>query len=97
MKYLSEYRDEEKMQGYLSAIVSFITRTWKIMEICGGQTHTKEDNRCMSGLVLQDLKRPHACHEFGRRCRSEHPLGAPMVSSEGACTAYYRYRCVTQG
>jgi hydrogenase expression/formation protein HypD len=47
---------------------------------------------CLSGLVLQGLKRPPDCPEFGRRCTPEHPLGATMVSSEGACAAYYRYR-----
>ena len=53
---------------------------------------TQADESCISGLVLQGLKKPHECPEFGRRCRPEHPLGAPMVSSEGACAAYYRYR-----
>lgn len=47
---------------------------------------------CISGLVLQGLKKPSECPAFGDRCRPEHPLGAPMVSSEGACAAYYRYR-----
>jgi hydrogenase expression/formation protein HypD len=47
---------------------------------------------CISGLVLQGLKRPTECAQFGKRCTPEHPLGATMVSSEGACAAYYRYR-----
>ena len=47
---------------------------------------------CISGLVLQGVKKPHECPAFGDRCRPEHPLGAPMVSTEGACAAYYRYR-----
>lgn len=47
---------------------------------------------CISGLVLQGLKKPPECPAFGSRCRPEHPLGAPMVSTEGACAAYYRYR-----
>ncbi len=47
---------------------------------------------CISGLVLQGLKKPPDCPAFGTRCRPEHPLGAPMVSTEGACAAYYRYR-----
>jgi len=42
--------------------------------------------------VLRGQLRPSACPEFGCRCTPEHPLGAPMVSSEGACAAYYRYR-----
>ena len=45
-----------------------------------------------SGLVLQGLKKPHECSAFGTRCRPEHSLGAPMVSTEGACAAYYYYR-----
>ncbi|HHY86508.1 MAG TPA: hydrogenase formation protein HypD [Verrucomicrobia bacterium] len=47
---------------------------------------------CLSGLVLQGLIKPAACPAFGTRCTPEHPLGATMVSSEGACAAYYRYR-----
>ncbi len=52
----------------------------------------EEPSECMSGLVLQGLKKPHECPAFGTRCTPEHPLGATMVSSEGACAAYYRYR-----
>jgi len=47
---------------------------------------------CISGLVLQGLKKPQECPAFGTKCTPEHPLGATMVSSEGACAAYYRYR-----
>jgi hydrogenase expression/formation protein HypD len=47
---------------------------------------------CLSGLVLQGLQKPPDCPAFGNRCTPEHPLGATMVSSEGACAAYYRYR-----
>ncbi len=50
------------------------------------------DADCLSGLVLQGALKPHECPSFGTRCTPEHPLGAPMVSSEGACAAYYRYR-----
>ena len=49
-------------------------------------------NECISGLILQGLKKPPQCPAFGTRCTPERPLGAPMVSSEGACSAYYRYR-----
>jgi hydrogenase expression/formation protein HypD len=49
-------------------------------------------SECISGLVLQGRLKPHECTAFGTRCTPEHPLGAPMVSSEGACAAYYRYR-----
>ncbi len=47
---------------------------------------------CISALVLQGIKKPQACPAFGKRCTPEQPLGAPMVSTEGACAAYYRYR-----
>jgi hydrogenase expression/formation protein HypD len=52
----------------------------------------QEERECLSGLVLQGVKKPHDCPAFGTSCTPEHPLGAPMVSSEGACAAYYRYR-----
>lgn len=52
----------------------------------------EEPAECQSGLVLQGLKKPPQCPAFGSRCTPEHPLGATMVSSEGACAAYYRYR-----
>jgi hydrogenase expression/formation protein HypD len=54
--------------------------------------HVEEPAECISGLVLQGLKKPHECSAFGKKCTPEHPLGATMVSSEGACAAYYRYR-----
>jgi len=59
-----------------------------------GLTHhdTVEPAECLSGLVLQGRIKPAECPAFGKRCTPEHPLGAPMVSSEGACAAYYRYR-----
>ena len=46
---------------------------------------------CISGQVLQGLARPTACPAFGRTCTPERPLGAPMVSSEGACAAYWHH------
>jgi hydrogenase expression/formation protein HypD len=52
----------------------------------------KEPEECRSGLVLQGRLRPSDCPEFGVRCTPEHPLGATMVSSEGACAAYFQYR-----
>ncbi len=51
-----------------------------------------ESGECISGLVLQGVKKPHECPAFGTRCTPERPLGATMVSNEGACAAYYRYR-----
>lgn len=59
----------------------------------GVETYTAEESgECISGLILQGIKRPDECPAFDVRCRPEHPLGATMVSSEGACAAYYRYR-----
>ena len=51
-----------------------------------------EPAECIAGAVLQGHKKPHDCPVFGTGCDPEHPLGAPMVSAEGACAAYYRYR-----
>jgi hydrogenase expression/formation protein HypD len=52
----------------------------------------EEPAECIAGLVLQGVKKPRECAAFGTRCTPEHPLGATMVSSEGACAAYFRYR-----
>ena len=51
-----------------------------------------EITECISGLIMRGVKKPQECPAFGVRCTPERPLGAPMVSSEGACAAYYRYR-----
>jgi hydrogenase expression/formation protein HypD len=55
-----------------------------------------EPDECLSGEVLSGRIKPPACPSFGVRCTPESPLGAPMVSSEGACAAYYRYRSPAQ-
>ena len=52
---------------------------------------TKESEICSSGLVLQGRKKPHECAAFGKECTPQTPLGATMVSTEGACAAYYQY------
>jgi hydrogenase expression/formation protein HypD len=57
----------------------------------GAMAHAEESSECIAGLVLQGLKRPSECPAFGTHCTPERPLGAPMVSSEGACAAYYFY------
>ena len=54
--------------------------------------HTDESPLCRSGEVLQGLIKPHECAAFGKECTPRNPLGATMVSSEGACAAYYTYR-----
>lgn len=51
-----------------------------------------ESSECQSGLVLRGEKKPQECPAFGTRCTPDRPLGATMVSAEGACAAYYRYR-----
>ncbi len=56
-------------------------------------SYTAEENsECISGLILQGIKKPYECAAFGSRCTPERPFGATMVSTEGACAAYYRYR-----
>jgi hydrogenase expression/formation protein HypD len=57
-----------------------------------GEIRLEESAICISGLVLQGLKKPSECPAFGKECTPERPLGATMVSGEGACAAYYRYR-----
>jgi len=56
------------------------------------EIHMQEPPECISALVLQGLKKPVDCPAFGTGCTPEQPLGASMVSSEGACAAYYAYR-----
>ena len=57
-----------------------------------GEYTAEEPAECISGLIMQGVKKPFECAAFGARCTPERPLGAPMVSSEGACAAYFRYR-----
>lgn len=53
--------------------------------------HVEESGECISGQILRGLKKPHHCPAFGKTCTPETPLGATMVSAEGACAAYYHY------
>jgi hydrogenase expression/formation protein HypD len=53
---------------------------------------TQESPLCIAGSIMRGLKKPFDCSAFAKECTPEHPLGAPMVSSEGACAAYYSYR-----
>ena len=57
-------------------------------------TAIDDANECISGEIMKGLKNPIQCPHFGKKCNPEHPLGAPMVSSEGACAAYYHYRSI---
>jgi hydrogenase expression/formation protein HypD len=61
----------------------------KIFEV--GHIDTRESSECISGLILRGLKKPSDCPAFGRQCTPQNPLGATMVSAEGACAAYYQY------
>ena len=56
-----------------------------------GEITAEESSLCIAGQILQGIKKPHDCSAFGKICTPENPLGATMVSSEGACAAYYRY------
>jgi hydrogenase expression/formation protein HypD len=57
-----------------------------------GQVTARESALCIAGAVLQGKKKPPECPAFGKECTPENPLGAPMVSTEGACSAYYAFR-----
>jgi hydrogenase expression/formation protein HypD len=59
---------------------------------CLGEPTTSDDGECHGGEVMLGTLRPDQCPAFGTRCTPERPLGAPMVSSEGACAAYFRFR-----
>ena len=61
----------------------------RIFEV--GDIQTQESSACISGQVLRGVKKPHDCPAFGKQCTPGTPLGATMVSSEGACAAYYAY------
>jgi hydrogenase expression/formation protein HypD len=68
-------------------------RPYDAEEKFGVQAYSaEEDSECVSGDVLRGIRKPNECPAFGTRCTPEHPLGATMVSNEGACAAYYRYR-----
>jgi hydrogenase expression/formation protein HypD len=56
-----------------------------------GHIQTRESEVCISGQILQGIKKPNQCPAFGTLCTPQNPLGATMVSSEGACAAYFRY------
>ncbi len=61
-----------------------------------GMTHKKvpENTKCIAGDILKGIKKPFQCSEFGKTCTPAFPLGAPMVSSEGACAAYFHFQSV---
>ncbi|MBL7776507.1 MAG: hydrogenase formation protein HypD, partial [Saprospiraceae bacterium] len=55
-----------------------------------------ESADCIAGQVLKGIKKPFECPQFGKGCTPSSPLGAPMVSSEGACAAYYHFHQTLQ-
>ncbi len=72
-----------------------LTENYKIFDastrFASGDIKTEESKICIAGQILQGMKKPSDCPAFGSLCTPQNPLGAPMVSSEGACAAYYRY------
>jgi hydrogenase expression/formation protein HypD len=56
-----------------------------------GIIEVPENSACIAGEILRGIKKPHQCSEFGTTCTPSNPLGAPMVSSEGACAAYFHF------
>lgn len=60
------------------------------------QLSSRDNSGCIGGAIMQGLQKPLDCPHYGKDCRPETPLGAPMVSSEGACAAYYRYQNLVQ-
>ena len=79
--HMSGYRPREEFAAYDAE---------RLFDVSG--IRAEESPLCHAGSVLQGLRKPHECPAFGKECTPERPLGAPMVSSEGACAAYYRYR-----
>jgi hydrogenase expression/formation protein HypD len=76
----SGYRLREKYASYDSE---------RVFDV--GNVDVEESPMCSAGSILKGQMKPHECPSFGTTCTPEHPLGAPMVSSEGACAAYYHY------
>lgn len=86
----SAYQQFDARQ-YLN-LEQFNLQDWNIDTSPDFLSSTPTENPCISGLILQGIKKPQDCPAFGTTCTPDRPLGAPMVSSEGACAAYYRYR-----
>lgn len=80
---------EIPMGGYVLAPKYEAFDAERVFDVAG--LEATEPEECLSGLVLQGRLRPTECPEFGTRCTPEHPLGATMVSTEGACAAYFHY------
>ena len=70
----------------MNILIMMLRRYFKVENI-----ETEESPLCIAGEVLQGIKKPIECSAFGKECTPERPLGAPMVSTEGACAAYFHY------
>jgi hydrogenase expression/formation protein HypD len=77
---MSGYRLREEFAAYDAE---------KIFDVA--EIDTLEPEICISGQILRGIKKPHDCPAFGTLCTPQRPLGATMVSAEGACAAYYAY------
>jgi len=88
---------DRKWRGIGAIPKSGLRLRWELQEFDAerrfdvGAMETREPEACISGQILRGLKKPHDCPAFGGACTPEHPLGATMVSAEGACAAYYAY------
>lgn len=77
---MSGYKVKEKYANY-NATVKFNVNIDEV----------EENQDCIAGEIMKGIKKPFQCPEFGKKCKPTNPLGAPMVSSEGACAAYFHY------
>jgi hydrogenase expression/formation protein HypD len=88
---------DRKWRGIGSIPKSGLRLRWELRDFDAeprfgvGAMETLEPAACISGQILRGLKKPHDCPAFGTACTPEHPLGATMVSAEGACAAYHAY------
>ncbi len=88
----SIYQRFDAVQRFDLHLKSETTKDQPDAQISDGASPEPVPGDCISGLILQGITKPHSCPSFAKICNPENPLGAPMVSSEGACAAYYRYR-----
>ena len=79
-------------RGQRAAVAQRIRRARCRARVPPRSLHVEEPRECISALVLQGQKKPVECTAFGKRCTPMTPLGAPMVSSEGACAAWFQYK-----
>ncbi len=83
---MSGYRVKDKYAAYDA------TQKFRINLV-----EAEENPACLAGEIMKGIKKPFECPEFGKTCKPTNPLGAPMVSSEGACAAYFHYSGLVEG